>query len=167
MANFKVSILFAIFAFGALTYSPVNAQTKSTLDFWLTFAELLTEDILTKLGSVQVPTISVPTIPVPTIPAIPQVQFPQFPEFHWPVNSNAADKAPQFYFANHQSPTSSPPAPTPRPDGCQPEKVKIIVIEDCDEKKEESSESCEDDSDEVDIVVPYERKGRYSYRKSH
>lgn len=50
---------------------------------------------------------------------------------------------------------------TPRPDGCQPEKVRIILVHGSEEK---SSESCED-SDEVDIVVPYTKQGRQHHIK--
>lgn len=48
------------------------------------------------------------------------------------------------------------PAPCHGP-SCKPEQVRIVVVDDCNDKK--SSESCSDESksDEVDVVVP--RKG--------
>lgn len=61
------------------------------------------------------------------------------------------------YYEKFQQSTPPTPATTPRTDGCEPEKVRIILVHGSEEKK--SSESCEE-SDEVDIVVPYTKQGR-------
>jgi hypothetical protein len=47
---------------------------------------------------------------------------------------------------------------------CKPERVRIVVVDDCNDKKKKSSESCssESKSDEVDVVVP--RTGRKTIR---
>lgn len=212
MANIKSITFFAFLSFGLLTYNPVMGQaaTRSDLDFFLTFAELLTTDIVNGLTSVQLPPIIIPDLP--TFPQFPSFQFPnfQFPNLNFPdINipnisfpgfpnlsgPGAPTPAPQtspgydayikyltelYKLYNLPVPsfptlppvTAAPvtPAPTQPPataapcNGCKPEKVRIIVVDDCDENKSKSSESSEE-SDEVDIIVPYTNRGRLQHKK--
>lgn len=189
MAFIKSTITFVFLCFGMLN-TPVMGQatTRSTLDFWLTVTELLTTDVLDRLGSVQLPNIQLPMLPNIQFPNIqfpniqvPNVQIPdtRIPPFEYPVfHSHQPDYLPHVHFANQPHPhavgmqmparpTTPSATTTPKPDcdNCKPDKVKIIVVEDCDEKHEKSSsESCED-SDEVEIAVPYQKRSGYNYRK--
>lgn len=217
MASIKSIFVFAFLALNMVTYNPTLAQTRSTLDFWLTFAELLTEDVVNKIATAQLPSLpnfqfpsfpsppslpSIPTpvvnipdhieidIPIPSFPSLPNQQqldynaylaflaklypgifpIPQPPQ-PTPAPTGAPITLPTFpTLPTVPTVTVAPTVPTaapvtPDPNGCKPDKVKIIVVEDCDEKK--SSESSDEDSDEVDIVVPYPRRGRYQYRNSN
>lgn len=49
---------------------------------------------------------------------------------------------------------------------CKPERVRIVVVDDCNDTKKKSSESCssESNSEEVDVVVP--RTGRRTFHYS-
>lgn len=210
MANFKSILIIALASFGLVSFNPVMAQnpTRSTLDFWLTFGELLTEDVVDSLSQFTLP--SLPNIPLPNIQFPPiniPIPVPTFPTFPVPIpipglacsgtpgtaaTTTAAPSvtptpptSPQqqqlaiyLYYLYQLYPSlfaQAPPKPTqpaqvtpapatPAPatasppaacDGCKPDKVRIVVVDDCDEKK--SSESCED-SDEV-VVVP---RGRFN-----
>lgn len=180
MANIKSMIVLAFLSLGMVSITPASGQvTRSVVDFWLTFAELLTEDVITRLSSVQLPAIQIPNIQLPQIPniqiphiQIPNIQIPSIPDIPAIpipyVHSHGPDYAPHIHFNTIPHSHTGPVVPpvTANPDGCKPDKVKIIVVEDCDEKHK-SSESCED-SDEVDIVVPYTKRGRYHHhKKSH
>lgn len=54
---------------------------------------------------------------------------------------------------------------------CQPERVRIVVVDDCEEKKssseESSSDSSESKSHEVDVVVPRHGHKTINYRVRH
>lgn len=61
------------------------------------------------------------------------------------------------------APAPAPCHTTPKCSACQPEKVRIVVVDDCKDCKDEShsSESCshEESSEEVNVIMP---RGRYS-----
>lgn len=179
MASFKSMIVLAVLSLSMMSFNPVMGQRRTTADFWIQFAELLTTDVLTRLATIQLPALP----QFPTFPQIPNIQIPSIPipNIPWPdtpiIHSHAPDYAPHIHI-NPASPQSLPwpfpvpptiptlpPVTTARPvecDGCKPERVRIVVVDDCD--KEKSSESCED-SDEVDIIVPYTNRGRYQHKK--
>lgn len=219
MASFKSILIIALVSFGIVPFNPVMAQnpTRSTLDFWLTFGELLTEDFVDALSQITLP--SLPSIPLPNIQFPPiniPIPVPSFPTFPVPIPipgfacsgtpgtaaaatttaapavTPTAPTSPQqqqlsiyLYYLYQLYPSlfaQAPPSPSqpiqptqptaaplpPAPvtasppavcDGCKPDKVRIVVVEDCDEKK--SSESCED-SDEV-VVAP---RGRFNRKFS-
>lgn len=159
MSSFKVSFIFAILAFGV----PAFEAADSASEFWLNFAELLTEDVLTQLGNVQLSSASIPNVPIPfpAAPAAPSV--PAAPSAPVAPAQQADIMAYYQYLLNMHAAKPT----TAKPEDCDQEKVKIIVINDCDDKKDDSSESCEHSSEEAGIIVPvdpYERRGRYSYK---
>lgn len=216
MASIKSITLIAFLSLGLISNNPVLGQTRSTLDFWLTFGELLTTDVINALTSGPPPTITIPDFQWPSLPSLPNYQLPKIdvPDISISVPSMPsmpsmppapAQSLPatiasdfeaykkyisqllQLYHMQNSSPAwqmppstapatpapvqqapwpvSAPVPPTqPCTDGCNPEKVRIVVVEDCDEKHSKSSESCED-SDEVGIVVPYTNRGRYQHMK--
>jgi hypothetical protein len=73
---------------------------------------------------------------------------PSFPSHPGPCNNGCGCVAP-------------PPCQGP---SCKPEQVRIVVVDDCNDKK--SSESCSDESksDEVDVVVPRTGSKTIHYR---
>lgn len=80
MANFKFLAAIFLIVSGSVVNQPVAAQTLSTLDFWLSFGELLTEDVLMKLTQVKLPPISLPQLPSFTLPSLPSLpEFPALP----------------------------------------------------------------------------------------
>jgi hypothetical protein len=195
MAIFKSSCFLAFLSFGMVAIQPSMGQqtTLSTLDFWLTFAELLTGDALTELSKVELPNL-VPNIALPNIPNIvlPNIVFPDIdlsglsaPHVAPPaVPAAPAPMAPaparQPYYV-YMPPTPAPVAPaisfptfptttaapttTHRPD-CQPEKVRIIVVNDCDKKKPQESSESSESSEEAQIIVPYQKRGRPHFQRS-
>ncbi|CRK93777.1 CLUMA_CG007305, isoform A [Clunio marinus] len=203
MTNMKSIFILAIATFGMVTIKPIEAQQEDVLNFWLAFAELLTEDVLTEISKIQLPQIQAPTVNLPNIPDLNLPNLPDFTGDPIVIEIPSTINIPPFIGPPSTLPPTSPPSPpskpgsiiqlpngwfqiisdviddiknpgpnptTPKPEtttpcanGCKPDKVKIIVIDDCDERK--GSESDEETSDEVDIIVPYERKGRYNYKK--
>lgn len=219
MANIKSITFFAFLSLGLISNNPaMGQQTRSVLDFWLTFGELLTTDVVNALTSVPIPPIVLPDFSLPALPSVqlpdfhlPNIQIPnielpiievpvptiqvpnvQVPNVQVPLPASSSSPAFDSYIKYltqlsklYQAGTLPTPAPvtpaplTPAPvtaapwhflpapvqptqpctNGCQPEKVKIIVVEDCDEKASKSSESSEE-SEEIDIVVPYTNRGR-------
>ncbi|KAG5674828.1 hypothetical protein PVAND_004774 [Polypedilum vanderplanki] len=86
-------------------------------------------------------------------PQVKPMPMPQQPS-QWPIIVGPQPQSPQ-------KPTPAPCSTTPAPcSNCEPEKVRIVIVDDCNEKK--SSESCSEESDEVDIIVPRERS-RHRY----
>jgi hypothetical protein len=197
MANFKFLAAFLLIVSGSIVNQPVAAQTISTLDFWLSFGELLTEDVLTKLANIQLPSFSLPTIPKFELPKFPEITFPdinipeinlpEFPSFpspqFIPITYTQPDGTPRIVYIPDPRAQSAPtPAPAPRPaprpvpasvpsnspfekifnfpmhpqppqhghgpnpckcGKCLPDNVRIVVVDDCNEQKSESSESDE------------------------
>ena len=262
MANIKSIAFVAFLSLGLISYNPaMGQQTRSPLDFWLTFVELLTTDAVNALttfqlppielpslpklpnfqlpnfqlpniqgGNIQIPNIKLPDLsslsplpplsslsslsplpplsslpPLPSLPSLPSLSSltqslpapPTLPDYDayikqitqlcklyrplaqaFPFPSPFAPMTPaRLQTSPVQSWPVPMPAPTPAPmpapcfkpadpciNGCKPEKVKIIVVDDCDEKNSRSSESFEE-SDEVGIVVPYTNRGRFQYKK--
>lgn len=70
-----------------------------------------------------------------------------------------------FPSASTAAPTTAP-ATTANPSGCKPDQVKIIIVDDCDEKHSKSSESWEDSEEDV-VLVPHSRYGRRQVKKSN
>ncbi|CAO1304591.1 unnamed protein product [Diamesa serratosioi] len=184
MANIKFSLAFAVVSCFLLAQSPVAAQAppKTTVDFILDVVELLSEELINRLASIQLPEFKLPTLPqiqLPEIPSFPDIQFPS-------IGLSEVDQMPynpylqygtkdyklwaqQYlqgltnnYLPNYQNPQYIKPPQHGKPpcDNCEPEKVKIIVIDDCDEKK--SSEESSEESNEQKVTY---RKGRYNYKK--
>lgn len=187
MTSFKSAFVLAFLSFGMVSINPVVGQnTVSTLDFWLTFAELLTGDVLTELSKVELPNL-IPNIAIPSLPniALPNIVIPDISALKVPAPAPApAPVAPQpvqpnypyyYYVPNAPAPvapnsivlpTTAAPSvttATQKPDGCQPEKIRIIVVNDCDKPKE-SSESSES-SEEAQVIIPYQKSGRYHFQK--
>jgi hypothetical protein len=67
MAAFKSIFVFALMGLGMVSYNPAMGQaisnTQSALDFWLTFGELLTEDVVDELSKITLPALALPNIP--------------------------------------------------------------------------------------------------------
>lgn len=216
MANFKSGFVFALLSLGMVAVNPAVGQTTiSPLDLWLTFAELLTGDVLTELSKVQlpnlipnldfsdflipdisdiiagktsnpVPVVPAPVVPVPVIPApVPAPCPPQSsqPQIIYYI-PNAPAPAPAPAPATSPPPTARPtvvpvtvsaPIPTAAPiavpvskcNQCQPEKVRIVVVSDCDHKKDHESSESSESSEEAQILVPYQKRGRYHFQKSN
>jgi hypothetical protein len=186
MTNFKFLASIFLIVSGCVVnqYQPVDAQTLSTFDFWFSFGELLTEDVLMKLTKIQLPSFSLPTLPkyelpqLPSLPQFPEIKFPDFSGFI-PItipNPDGSDIPQIIYIPNPSAaPTPAPaPAPAPAPyyhghhgmdknfifppgwpkfpskpehpckcGKCLPDNVRIVVVDDCNEQKSESSESDE------------------------
>lgn len=196
MSNFKSSLILAFLSFGMISINPAMGQsTISTLDFWLTFAELLTGDLLTDLSKAELPNL-VPNIPIPSLPSVvlPNIVIPDInlsglslpavpappasapaptpqtnvPYYYYGPNSPFSLIIPTTTAAPSAPPTSAPPAPsttTRQPDGCEPEKVRIIVVSDCDDKKPQESSESSESSEEAHVIVPYQKRGRYHFQK--
>ena len=143
-----------------------------------------------QLPSIQFPTITWPNIPWPNIqlpgwpspPPAPapgadlsQAQHEYLAALAF-INAMQGKSGSEGFFWPPVAPSPvpataapSPPKPTtPKPcttaptcDNCKPEQVKIIVVDDCDEKSSSSSE----ESREIQVIqVP--RRGRYNYQKN-
>lgn len=183
MANIKISFAFAVVSCFLLLQSPVAAQAppKTTVDFILDVVELLSEELINRLSNIEIPQIQLPSLPqikIPAIPALPEFPSISFPQIdlpsqnvpynpfiqygsqdqygNWKLQIPQIPQGPNSYIPNYRpSQTVKPPC-----DNCEPEKVKIIVIDDCDEKK--SSEESSEESNEQKVTY---RKGRYNYKK--
>lgn len=135
---------------------------------------------LPQLPQIQFPQIQIPQITVPSLPDVsvqpirgnPLFQFESQEQLiNW-VRQNQGkgqDQLINWIIQNQQKLVQLPniinPRPTPPPvkppcDNCEPEKVKIIVIDDCDDKK--SSEESSEESNEQKVTY---RKGSYNYKK--
>lgn len=133
---------------------------------------------LPSLPDIQFPQIQFPQIQVPSLPEVsvatqpirrnPFFQFgSQEQLINW-VRQNQGKGQDQLinWIIQNQGQGLGPnifnPRPTVKPpcDDCEPEKVKIIVIDDCDDKK--SSEESSEESNELKVTY---RKGRYNYKK--
>lgn len=208
MANFKSSLVLAFLSFGMISINPAMGQsTVSTLDFWLTFAELLTGDLLTDLSQAELPNL-IPNIALPTLPnvvlpniVIPDIIFPDInlsgapvpppasraaPVAPTPVAPNPAPvypydpyyyyaqsllnlrpsstQAPGIIFPTFPATTAAPATTTKKPDGCEPEKVRIIVVSECDDKKSQESSESSESSEEAQVIIPYQKRGRYHFQ---
>lgn len=215
MAALKISFAFVLLII-ASNYNPACGQAQRTpQDFWVTFAELMAQDVATWFTNLHIFDDPMPAVPA-TAPAVTIIDPSQRivtingQQFIIPAPAAPAPVAPataptpavpamkedpindflrQFYQLysgrpNVNSPMPMPmsmpmpkpsvpampamptPAPpcgttTPKPcSDCKPEQVRIVVVDDCNDKKS-SSESCsEESSEEVDIIVPRERHGR-------
>ncbi|CAO1370070.1 unnamed protein product [Diamesa hyperborea] len=185
MANIRISFAFAVVSCILLLQSPVEAQAppKTTVDFILDVVELLSEELINRLANINLPEIQLPSLPqiqipaFPTLPEIPSISLPQIelPSQISPFNYYPFASQEQYINWKRQNPQSpinfipgypgpnypSPNYPGKPPcDNCEPEKVKIIVVDDCDDKK--SSEESSEESNEQKVIY---RKGRYNYKK--
>lgn len=179
MANIRISFAFAVVSCFLLLQSPVAAQAppKTTVDFILDVVELLSEELINRLSNINLPQIQLPSLPqfqIPALPAFPEIPSISLPQVDLPtqvVPFNPFIQFTQDQFVNwkQQNPQSPinyipnyRPTQTVKPpcDNCEPEKVKIIVIDDCDDKK--SSEESSEESNEQKVTY---RKGRYNYKK--
>jgi hypothetical protein len=128
MANLKFLAGVLLIVSGSIVNQPVAAQTISTLDFWLSFGELLTEDVLSKLAKVQLPSLSLPSIPKIELPQLPEVKIPDInipeinlPEFPAlpspsqliPITFTQPDGTPRIVYI--PDPRAQSPAPAPKP----------------------------------------------------
>jgi hypothetical protein len=86
--------------------------------------------------------------PMPQPPAPAPAPAPAAPWY--PPQSH-----PQPHRPTPAPPCSTTPAPCTAP-GCQPEKVRIVIVNDCEEHKS-SSESCSEESEEIGVIVPRTR----------
>lgn len=55
-----------------------------------------------------------------------------------------------------EAPCAKPLPPCKGPE-CKPEKVRIVIVDDCSEHKSKSSESCSEESEEIGVIMPRER----------
>lgn len=177
MVNIKLNLAFAGFLLIASGLGGSTAQTPTNvlLDFWLSFGELLTQDLLAGLAQVQLPSLfqgrSLPnqssqpsSIPIQVQSPNPISGAPEIRTIYVPVPSQAPAAPAAAVFAPAPASAPSPVAdpspfswfkPKPCADGkCLPESVKIVVIDDCNEQQDSSSES-----DERPIQV-YQRRPR-------
>lgn len=171
MVNIKLNLAFAGFLLIAsgLGGSTAQAPPNVLLDFWLSFGELLTQDLLTGLTQVQLPSLSLPSrrnlpdqpsqpnsIPIQVQASNPVSGAPEIRTIYVPLQSQAPSAPVAPAPVSAPSPVSwIKPKPKPCADGeCLPESVKIVVIDDCNEQQDSSSES-----DERPIQV-YQRRPR-------
>lgn len=181
MANIKFTLALTVVSCFLLVQSPVAAQAppKTTVDFILDVVELLSEELINRLASIEIPKIQLPSLPqinlpslpsFPSLPEIPSITYPQIDFSSQPFNpllqygqdkfdiwsqQHSQGLLNNFLPFYQQQQTVKPPC-----DNCEPEKVKIIVIDDCDDKK--SSEESSEESNEQKVTY---RKGRYNYKK--
>lgn len=94
MANFKTIVFIAFLSVMSTTIQPAMGQvTRSVLDFWLTFGELLATDFVNVITSIQLipDKIVIPALPsfphIPSKPAtLPPMPAPNTPEFAAYIN---------------------------------------------------------------------------------
>lgn len=109
---------------------------QTILDFWLSFGELLTEDLLTKLTQVQLPSIALPSLPtlpsIPSLPSLPSLpSIPNMPpaphgsnvipiQVQLPNPNGGAPQTRIIYIPNpsHHAAAPSPPASPSSPPTC-------------------------------------------------
>lgn len=111
-----------------------------------------------------------PSVPAPVVPAPQPAPAPVDPTWQlWKVlwDLYAPQKPAPVQPApvpNYIIPTTQSPCTTTQKcqgSECKPEKVRIVVVDDCKNKKH-SSESCsEESSEEVDVIVPRKKHSRW------
>ncbi|CAG9799010.1 unnamed protein product [Chironomus riparius] len=203
MAVSKFSFIFIALII-ASNYSPACGQaTRTPVDFWLTFGQQLTSNVLNWLLNLDIipddllNDISAPSLPAPTPASINpnqiRISFVNGQPVILPLNAvvpaapaplkPAPQPAPidptwqlwKVLFDLHSPPKPAPiiPAPLPHhnyivattpspchttpkcPGGdCKPEKVRIVVVDDCKNHHESSESRSEESSEEIDVIVP-------------
>ena len=163
MAFSKTIFVLVLVSLEMVSIKPVAAQTA-----WANFAEMLTSEALLELSKLKIPGL---TQNSPSSPSA--VIFPA-PE----SDVNTAQQNPIYYYIadaartiagqpQATSTTTTKPCGPCGPKPCEPEKVRIVVVTDCDEKKSEESSNSNESTGESHEVFVNPRHNHHFHRLHH
>ena len=149
-----------IFVLVLLSLEMVSIKSVAAQDVLSNFAELLTSEALLELSKLGIPGLTQNSPSSPSALVFPAPDSAAEMVQPNPIYAYIADAARTIAGQPQPTTTAKPCGPCgPKP--CEPEKVRIVVVTDCDENKSaESSNSNESTGDSEEIIV----KPRQNYR---